>query len=760
MARIKRINDDKRSFKKSIAFLVVICLLVGVACLSFYNQVDNTVQEESEHYLREISNRISSNVTRIIDDNMAALTTIKNVVEGLEGKSFEDLHAFLERQISLWDFTSIILIDDSGVAYDLDGTRVTITGDSFLRNFSLSEEVIAPTQIINNEEKTVFSTPLSNVVLDGIQMTAIATLYEPEQFDRILSMTSFDKQAYSYIVSTKGNVVVRSSTRQQEVFGYNVIQTLEDNDPKAIHKINQIENEIKEGISGQKEVTVGKSKEYLVYTPLEISDWVLFSFIPVSVVNAKSTMLLQSTAFMTGLIFIVFTLFITVLITSFNRNRKQLEEIAYVDPLTKGHTIQKFYQLCQECLNNPNGQYVMIYTNIQRFKVLNDQFGRAVCDELLVNMHNAILSTLHEDEVIAHQSADNFVVLMKYTHHKELEEKFTKWDETIKQLAGKLMEVIPMYTIEYGVYILEDYTINVVDMIDRTKLALRNGSLIHKKDDHIRYAYYNEDVRRQLILEKNLEDRMEYALEKNEFKAYLQPKYKTGTHLIAGAEALVRWDSQDSGMIYPNDFIPLFEKNGFIIKLDLWMFDQVCQMLQKWQDVGKELIPISVNCSRAHLKNPAFLEAYIEVYKKYSFPAHYLELEFTENMVFEETERLAKIIDHIHEVGFECSMDDFGSGYSSLNLLQDIHVDTLKLDRVFFKKVFNESARTKAIISCVLDMAQALKMKTVAEGIEEWEQVDALGHLGCDYIQGYVYAKPMPMNDFENLLFDKQEGEL
>ena len=756
MSIFSKAYNDIKAFKKVIAVLLIVCVFVGIASGLFYQQVQSTIKKESDHYLSELSSRTADNIQRIVNDNFAILNTLKSVIENNDIKHFDIIHLFLEKQITLWEFTDILLIDAAGLAYDLEGNKVIITGDSFLRTLSVEERSISPTQIINNEEKTIFTVPLNNIVLDGREIIAISTMYNPEQFDAILSMDSFDKQAYSCIVDQTGNVVIRSASKQSREFGYNIFQTLLDTSDSGQEGVDTLKKNIKANSEGQLEFDFSDTSEYLVHTPIGISDWHLFTFVPTTVVNANSNLLLQSTAALIFAIFSVFLIFLIFIIYTFMRNKRRLEQIAYVDTLTKGHTAQYFYSLVKEKLaTNQDIQHAIIFTNIQRFKVLNDQFGRESCDKILVSIHKGIQSKLYPGEYVGHYAADNFVILIEYKDDVDLQKRLMEWKLAGQEFGSQVMDSLPIFTVEHGIYIIEDNNIGIEDMIDRTKLALRNGYMAHKEDDHTCYAYYNEDVRHQLIREKHLEDMMENALLNNEFKMFLQPKYSTGTKKIGGAEALVRWQSHSDGMIFPNDFIPLFEKNGFIVKLDLWMFDQACKLLQAWKNEGKELLAISVNCSRAHLKNQNFLEAYIDIFSNYDFPARYLELEFTENMVLDETQRFSKVIDEVHAIGFECSMDDFGSGYSSLNVLQDIRVDTLKLDGVFFKKDLADEARTKAIVRCVLDMAKSLEMATVAEGIEEWGQVDVLEDLGCNYIQGYVYAKPMPIEEFEALAFSK-----
>ena len=755
MAVFKKQVEEEHSFKKIVFIFIGICLFMGVGCYQYYGQVQRTIKEENEHYLKEISSRICSNITKTIHDNYAILDTLSSVLMDSKATSFSDIEPIMRNQKDYWNYENVMLIDAGGVAYDFNGKKVSITGDSFLRTLSNDERSVFPAQVINNEERIIFTVPLQNFTIEGKQMIALATSYDPSQYDEILSMSSFNKQAYSQIVNKNGTIVIRSNSDYAQSFGYNVLQTIVLKDASVAQEVALVKSDMQLNESGQFEFSLDNTSEYLVYMPIDLEDWYLYTFVPVSVVNEKSNMLLQTTLLMSCFVVFMFAALIIFLIYSFGRHKKRLEHIAYVDPITEGHTIQRFYELARHQLADKSQRHAIVFTNIQRFKVLNDQFGRIVCDEMLIEMNKAIYKDLGLTEIVAHYTADNFCVLVDFKHKEETVKRLVTWYTNMQWLT-KDHQAIPAFTIEYGVYIVEDNEIDIPDMIDRARLALRESMDKTAYNDNVYYSFYDEEVRHRMIREKHLEDMMDRALKENEFMVYLQPKYKVKTDHIAGAEALVRWNSKSEGMIYPDSFIPLFEKNGFIIKLDLWMFEQVCKLLEKWIDQGQEPVKISVNCSRAHLKNPNFLDAYREIFKKYHVPSKYLELELTENIVFEDTEHLAKVIDDIHELGFGCSMDDFGSGYSSLNLLQNIHVDTLKLDRIFFKNDFEREPRNEAIIDCILQMAQSLSMATVAEGVEEMEQVEVLRNLGCDYIQGYAYAKPMPVEDFEKLLFSAE----
>jgi len=233
---------------------------------------------------------------------------------------------------------------------------------------------------------------------------------------------------------------------------------------------------------------------------------------------------------------------------------------------------------------------------------------------------------------------------------------------------------------------------------------------------------------------------------------YLQPKYSPKEEELSGAEALVRWISPEEGFVPPNRFIPIFEKNGFILKLDDYMISEVARQQAQWISEGKNVVPISVNVSRAHFTKVDLAEHICRLVEQYNVPHEVIELELTESAFFEDKEVLLGTVRKLREYGFTVSMDDFGAGYSSLNSLKEIPLDVIKLDAEFFRGN-DEAGKGKIIVNETIDLAKKLNMRTVAEGIETKEQVDFLAELGCDLIQGYYFAKPMPLKEFEQKAF-------
>ena len=303
-----------------------------------------------------------------------------------------------------------------------------------------------------------------------------------------------------------------------------------------------------------------------------------------------------------------------------------------------------------------------------------------------------------------------------------------------------------------------DPNLPLTQQLDRANVALKN---VKDTNDSRLFAFqfYSDLDRLKLMREKDMENRMQDALNAGEFVVYLQPKLSLKDDTISGAEALVRWQDPERGLIPPDEFIPFFEKNRFIVEVDLYVFDQVCSLLRRWLDEGITPVPISVNMSRAHLAKTDFLDAYEAIRKAYGVPPELLEIELTETLVFTNPEALFQVIDQIHRRGYRCSMDDFGSGYSSLNLLKDLRMDTLKLDRAFFTSQNADNPRERDVVTSVIDLAEKLSMSTVAEGVETPAQTAFLKEARCDMVQGYVFSRPVPIPDFEALAFGGADSE-
>lgn len=747
---IIKVFRKNKTFQLVVGVFCLLCVLIAILCFRYYKELQNTVSKESEGYLQEISKQISNSATKMINDNFAVLGTVSTVIKNTKSTTFEELRPIILEQQRYWNCLEIMLIDANGNSYNAYGESILIENDGYLTDaISGGKNTMSMAQPIRGEECILFVIPLENVFIDGTQMKAIASSYRLTTFDQMLSISSFDGKGYAYLIKKDGSIVIRSSSENAPETGYNILNSVADTKE---FKMEKIKSDIKQGRSGIAELTIAEEPVYMAYTPITKEDWYLLSFVPTEVVNAKSQSLLSATLLICVIITLVFGGLLAYLMFSTYRHRKKLEQIAYVDPITGGNTIQKFYQNAEILLKEYSQiPYALVYINIEKFKVLNEQFGKRNCDSMLRSLYKGISDDLRPNECIGRLVADNFCALLEYQDRQTLCERAERWYQLTEQYqkVEEALWLAPM--IEFGVYCIINDTVPLPQMVDRAKMALNEVRFVYSP--RLCCAIYDDAIGKRLFREKQLEDKMEESLKTGEFEVYLQPKYRTANETIGGAEALVRWKNKEEGMIYPDEFISLFEKNGFITQLDLWVFQRVCETIRKWMDQGREPVKVSVNCSRVQLKYADFLDQYVRICESCQVPPKWIEIELTENVVFENVENLKKIIDQIHAVGFGCSMDDFGSGYSSLNMIQDIPVDTIKLDKVFFRNKDKDLSRTKSVVGSFLQMAEQLHMETVAEGVEEKAQVEMLRELGCVYIQGYYFAKPMPIGEFEELLF-------
>lgn len=750
-------SDNKKIYRTAALGFVLICFFIGFVSFKYYDSLQSTVTAESSDYMQEISKQISTNVSNTIDDNFAILETIATVLDDTQVNNYDQLHIIVAKYQKYWNYQKIMMVDENGIVYDDMGNTVALSNDKYLQEaIVLQTASMSASQVIDGQECIVFAIPLANIEMNGVEMKAMAGVYNLDTFDQILSMTAFDGHGYAQIIRKDGTVVIRSSSTKSILGGYNLLHALAATEIIDGIDASAVSKAIEEGQSGQIEYSLNNFNEYMTYVPLSNEDWYLLTFVPTNVVNEKSNTLLRITMIICSLITMAFATLFAVLLLTFFRHKRKLEKIAYLDEITGGNTINRFNELANELLTEKHEtqQFALVYSNIEKFKVLNDQFGKKACDNILCGIQSGISTDLDKDECMGRLSADNFCVLVKYKNEKEMIERLYRWQNGSAKYIEKMGEAWLPLIIEFGIFVISNRNMPIFNMIDRAKLSLSTANSELK--EKVRYAIFDEDVRKVLYREKSLEDRMENALKEGEFEVYLQPKVDTQSECIDGAEALVRWNSKTEGMIFPDEFIPLFEKNGFVIQLDMFVFEEVCKTLRRWIDSGQQIVKISANCSRINLKRPDFLKKYTETAKKYDLPENCIEIELTENTVFENVEALSQIIMDIHDAGFGCSMDDFGSGYSSLNLIQDIPVDTLKLDKIFFRSFAKDMNRTESVVGSIISMSKALSMRTVAEGVEERDVVNMLKRLQCDSIQGYYFGKPMPISEFEELAFKKK----
>ena len=429
---------------------------------------------------------------------------------------------------------------------------------------------------------------------------------------------------------------------------------------------------------------------------------------------------------------------------------KVAEELKYVkeySTLTGIYNKKRFFEETRSVLDrNPKEQFAFIRIDIEKFRLVNSFYGIQEGNKLLQFLASYIENVLepYPSKAFGHLEADIFGVCVPYERKQEL-------IDFVEELAEQLRN----YPLEFdlvpacGIYLIVDKSISTNDMYDMASLAAQRC----KGNCMSGYAFYSDSMSVTIIKEQVLTNSMRSALESGQFVPYIQPKYNLEESKMDGGEVLIRWIDPKRGMIAPNEFIPVFERNGFIVKLDYFVWESTCKLLRRWMDEGRELRPLSVNISRVSLYNPRLVEQICELTEKYGIPRKLLQLELTESAYTQNQTTIRELMAKFRENGFTVLMDDFGSGYSSLNVLKDIVVDILKIDMKFLSDA-EEKKRSEDILASVVEMSKKLNMPVIAEGVEKEEQVSFLKSIGYDYVQGYYFGKPMPVADYEKLVYE------
>lgn len=425
---------------------------------------------------------------------------------------------------------------------------------------------------------------------------------------------------------------------------------------------------------------------------------------------------------------------------------RQLYQMKNFDGLTGLPTLHKFIKDVKELqVNNPNTTYALIYSDISQFKYINNTLGYEAGDEILCDYARFISSGEMNYEAVARVSEDNFVAIMRYSNKEEIMKLIIHGNEKFNLLQKAKHPGIKLVIVS-GVSILQDE--------DDITLAVDNANIARKSiknNPKLLCRFFERSMELELQWEAEVNNIMEEALKNGEFLVYLQPKIGLSNNELVGAEALVRW-KKDGLMVPPNDFIPIFEKNGFIVNLDFYIYEEVCKILRTWLNENRKIVPISMNVSRIHLNDEDFVTNLKKLVDSYNIPYNFIELELTESIFVNHTEVALETMKTLRTMGFGVSIDDFGAGYSSLNLLKDMTTDVIKLDKEFFGKG-DMQKEEQIILASIISMAKQLNMKVLSEGVETQSQSDFLKSVKCDMAQGYLYSKPIPVEEFEQFLF-------
>ena len=423
--------------------------------------------------------------------------------------------------------------------------------------------------------------------------------------------------------------------------------------------------------------------------------------------------------------------------------KENLTFLAMNDVLTRIPNLHTFTDQVKQLLEeNPEEDFTMISMDLQQFRMVNKLFGYSEGDAVLRYVATKLQETIeaYDKGTYCRMSSDIF-------------HAFFSTKEDLEQFLDVMQAGVKNYPLKYemklyfGIYTPVQREESVESIIEHASYSLAEA----KKNPLLNIQYYTEELSKKEYFEALVVAEMEQALKEKQFEVYYQPKCNLVEGRVIGAEALIRWNAPKSGFLSPGIFIPIFEKNGFVTELDYYVYDSVCSKIREWIDNGITPVPVSVNVSRCSLYAPELLERTLEIVAKYEIPHEYIEFEITESAFILEKPLLLNFTEGLRKEGFRVLIDDFGSGYSSLNSLKNMEVDELKIDIAFLPVSLSE-VKSPVILEAVIDMAKRLGLETIAEGVETAEQITLLKSLGCERVQGYYFYRPMKVLEYEEIL--------
>ena len=730
--------------KKNGFFITILLLLISLAFIVtvsvVFNNIKTNLEREIISSLSEEAEENAALIEKEIDAKFGVLQSFANELSstGDEIAEIRDMQSFVE----VYNFRRMGFVDLNGIAKTTDGFekdlsfrefyQVGLKGESFITE-SLQDTVGDYTEDMIN----ILSVPVYDN--KGEIKGVLFATYLTEKFHEVIFSDSFQGEGYTYIVAGDGDVISSYGDGMQKEYDNIFIYTGDAAQyDDAIQE--KVENDMREKLS---RVGIGvnedNDKYFYCYKPLEIEsadmNWYIFSIEPKSVLDERMHPIMRDIQFLTVILICILVMANIIFLYYNVRRRQELFRLAYKDSITGGDNFSNFKEKAKK-YENTEGYVIAL--DISEFKLVNNVCGNARGDEVLKAIWDVILANCNDNEQAARVNADRFVIFWIERSKKTVTYRIEKLINEIEGISEQLS--VPRLYPVIGIRAVE----KLDDADKRYGEALRAKSLIkNRRDRH--YAFYDEIDYDTIVENKKLENGFEKALADKKFEVWYQPKFNSHTGKIVGSEALIRWRADDGSLISPGRFIPLFEKNGNIIRLDEYVFREVCRQQKEWQKEGIQILPVSVNISRFSLYYSNVVEKYERIINYYDVDHKYVQIEITESAIIENTV-IVELIQKFHDAGFDILLDDFGSGYSSLASLNQMPFDTIKLDKSLVDYVGNENG--EKLLKFIVQLVQSLGMKITAEGVEYKEQLDFLENLNCDDIQGFYFSKPLMLADF------------
>ena len=736
-------NKDKnvkaKKSKLNVVWIVIIFIITLILSVFYISYIKDLVYKNVYSNISELSEQTATQLNLAISEQKNFVDIMLDSINRGYFKTTDEIFDRFKEDLDNYDFTRLVILDKNGNGKTSDG--YTVTNYANIEEFFAQEEVYLSDNrpsTVSNYQVNIYSKIFTFKGEEKVLMATIRT----EDYKGILLRRLFGKGG-TYLVNNDGTVLIDSF---DNIKGNNLnfYDYVKDNynltNKKELQKIDDMLKGIKEKKIGTFDIRIGNETYFIHYEKVGINDWYVITTASDSTIAKELIWLVIISLLLCLLInFIIICISIYINISNQKKNKK-LYKVAYIDPITELGNETYFKENGANYLQNKsNKNKYIVSIDINKFKALNNIYGYEFCNNILKELGKKLEKTLPQDNISCRISNDIFATLFSYQRNiNDLLDKVFN-NVSVLNVNGTNIHV----NLAIGAYKIIDEDTDINKILDKAYMARAQIKGLYNNN----YYIYDEKLENEMLKEQKIESCMEDALKNNEFEVVYQPKILVKNEKIVGAEALVRW-KKDGQTISPGDFIPLFEKNKFIIKLDLYVFEQACKDIASWNEKYDFVPTVSINVSKEHFNNEDFIKEYVKITDKYNIDRSKIDLEITESATVDQNIDILKVLNTIKENGFIISLDDFGTGYSSLSMLQTMPIDIIKIDKVFIRQADYKS--DKNIINYIMLIAEHLGAKTILEGVETKEQVEFTRKIGCDIIQGYYYSKPLSKNEYED----------
>ena len=730
--------------KKTLLFAAAAAVVFVLLGAFYARYITDLLTQESQMHLSEVATQGAASVQRQIARDFDMLEILADGIISDPDISMAKKMTCIREQAHKFGLYRIAIVDLAGNATASDGYQFSVADRAFFQaavtgNRFLSQPIIDKVDGVT--PGIVYAVPVFH---DGKVVSVLFSGYKLDKLTERIDISFYHKRGLAFIVNAKSDVLLHPIAKR---INTNMLEIAAARSRDI--ELERFREHLKNRTPGVSHLVMEAENRFFAYAPIEGgNDWFLVASLPSTTVFERSQKVIFLTVVLLAIISLLLALTALYVVLAEKKANAKIVKLAYYDPLTGASNTERF-KLDAGALFQQYGsqRYTLLNFDVKQFRYLNNDLGYEAGNQLLLHIVDCLKKVLQKGETFTRVGTDQFLLLF-FSPDTEVQLR-----EFIEGLRREIADWQPpgggYYSpqLAFGVYAIEEENADVMAAIEKSNSARKAAKAGHESD----IVLYDSEMQRRIDRDTELEKAMPGALENGEFKLYIQPKYDLLSGKIVGGEALVRWIRPDGTIIMPGDFIALFEQSSAIYRMDLCMLEQLCAFQRRQLDKGTDAVPISTNQSRRYMYIPNYAETILGKLAMEHVPTGLVELEITENLVYTDLDKLIGILNVLHGAGFLLSLDDFGSGYSSLNVLKDLPVDTIKLDRFMLGETLH-SQRGKTVIGSIVRMANELQMSVVAEGVETAEQVAFLQSCGCKTAQGFYYSRPVPAAEFETLL--------